>query len=496
MIRRAPDLPWCPERTRRVARGQVLLRVAPGEDPARIPYHLEAQRGRMPAALSFDGGPVDQALRRFTPATRITRAFASAHKLGAPGQRHLAWDALEDELGLSRTFRVEVDPDADLRPLTEELSALAVVESATANYLAVTPFDHALRAPEHEQPRSVTRPKDPWYGHRMVGAVEALRFEAGDSTLIVAVVDSGVHLEHPELSGRLRPGVDTVDLPAEPSGRGLRFIGDTRDPDRTPRDEIGHGTACASIISARGRKLPHGLGGASPSLPVRVLAGARLGDKAGLTAIGSIMDIDAGVKTAIDLGARVLNLSFGTPESALREDDPRPHAAIVAYARRRGCILVAAAGNSGQRERYYPACLDGVIAVGSVGPEGRPSRFSTRGDHVDLSAPGEHILGAGLNGYQENTGTSFAAPFVTGACALLMARAARYGKPLDGDVARELLQRTAKSFPRDADARGSGSGILDVPAALGALEAALARGEPSHLPAWPGLAPRDAVDHA
>jgi subtilisin family serine protease len=189
-----------------------------------------------------------------------------------------------------------------------------------------------------------------------------------------------------------------------------------------------------------------------------------------VTALGAITDIDLGLKISIDLGARIFNLSFGTPESALRKDDPRPHADIVAYARRRGCVLIAASGNSGDTTRYYPACLDGVIAVGAVSADRTPTSFMTRGDHVDLCAPGERIVSTGIGGLQLNTGTSFAAPFVTGACALLMARAARLSQPLESDEVRDVLMRTAAPFPAGASTIGCGAGILDVPAALRAIE--------------------------
>src|SRR5262249_3420171 len=126
----------------------------------------------------------------------------------------------------------------------------------------------------------------------------------------------------------------------------------------------------------------------------------------------------------------------------------------------------------GEVMKFYPAALPGVIAVGAVGPNGEPSAFSTRGDHVALCAPGEGIPSAGVGGYQSMTGTSFAAPFVTGACALLLASAARRSRPLSPVAIRQLLVRSARPFGRGSGA-GSGAGILDVPRALGALESAL-----------------------
>ena len=83
--------------------------------------------------------------------------------------------------------------------------------------------------------------------------------------------------------------------------------------------------------------------------------------------MGSIADIDAALKLAVDLGATVLNLSFGTPASAVDPSEPRPHAAAVSYAARRGCTLVAASGNRGDRIAYYPAVLPEVIDADGCG---------------------------------------------------------------------------------------------------------------------------------
>ncbi len=459
----APDRPWCPDRTRGAVRGRVIVRLAPGESPESLPSVPMVARGQAAAPARLDGGRFDSVVRRFSPAMRVASAYPAAISYRGAAR----WDEIEHATGLARTVRLEVDPDASLVDLVDALSALAIVEQVSPQYLSVTPFldpdtESAPLAP-------ATAPVDPWYGQRMVGATEALSREPGDTALIVAIVDSGVDLSHDELADRLRPGIDVVDLPADGVPRSMQLLGDWHTADRRPQDVVGHGTACAGIIGARGHRLPEGICGASPLMAVRVLAGARMAGRTRVTALGAISDIDLGLKQCIDLGARVCNLSFGTPESALREHDPRPHADIVAYARQRGCVLVAASGNSGDRTRYYPACLDGVIAVGAVGPDRTPASFSTRGDHVDLCAPGVRIVSAGLGGFQVNTGTSFAAPFVAGACALMMARAARLSRPIGPDEVRDLVMATARKFPRGADVQGCGAGVLDVPAALAAI---------------------------
>ena len=444
-------------------RGRVVFRVRAGEDPQGIPDHADVAHGMAQPLLRFDGGTVERVLRRFSPAMAIARVFPSASTGGRIGAPSAGWDDIEVATGMSRTFRADVDPDVDLPALVKALASLDVVEMASPHFLC------EIGRPVAEA--AATRGRgDLFYGQEMIGAREALRREPGDTALIVAVVDSGVDLEHPEFEGRLRPGIDAVHLPLERMARWVKVKRDRSWTRGEPRDDMGHGTACAGIIGARGRRIPVGLAGAARLLPVRALVGARVVGRDALTAIGAIPDIDAGVKRAIDLGARVFNLSFGTPETALDSGDPEPHVDVVRYALARGCILVAASGNTGDHVRYFPAALPGVVAVGSIGRDGTPSRFTTRGAHVAVMAPGENIPSVAIGGYQRNSGTSFAAPFVTAACALLVARAARGSFPLDGALARRLLQDSARPFGKAVDAEGCGTGILDVPRALALLE--------------------------
>src|SRR5262249_59984979 len=135
-------------------------------------------------------------------------------------------------------------------------------------------------------------------------------------------------------------------------------------------------------------------------------------------------------------------------------------------------------GKDGAENRYLPAALDGVIAAGAVNSEGKPSAFSTTGDHVAISAPGEQVVSTGINGYQVATGTSFAAPFVTAACALLVSRALRRSYPLDGSEARRLLCESARPWPAQmtsGETKGRGSGMLDAVAALRLLDSMIAQ---------------------
>jgi subtilisin family serine protease len=426
----------------------------------RITTHRDVRAGAAAAALAMDGGgAIDGAIRRRTPAMQASRAFYSRRGLAlGMGCGHLDYDDLEHELGLSRTFRIYVDPEASIRELVEELRAIEEVEVATPAYLCETPFTG-----EAPQPGAIDHARE------LIGADRALAIEPGDTALIVALVDSGVDVDHPELVDRLRPGVSSVALRSD-TALDLHVISGARTHLQDVGDDEGHGTACAGLIAAIGYRIGRGLAGAARLLPIRALCGAMAPGSTHPTAIGLLPDIDSGLKTAVDLGAHVLNLSFGTPEDELGDDNV-PHVETVRYAIARDCILVAAAGNTGKPGRYFPAALPGVIAVGAVDDGRRPAPFTTRGDHVALSAPGVRVASAGIGGYGVQSGTSFAAPFVTGACALLVARAARWSRPLGPEAVRRILVGSASRFAAGVDTSGCGAGILDVPAALAAVDA-------------------------
>jgi subtilisin family serine protease len=465
---------------RRALKGRLVLRLVEGRELEHIATRRDVRVGAAAPASAIDGGgSVDRAVRRHSPGLLVTRAFYAREGLitHGPGCGHLGWDPVERSLGLSRTFRVEVDPDAPLQPLVEDLSALEGVEMAAPEYLVESHPDEdgaeggGETARDPRDPHGARDDGDP--GRRLVRAGEALALEPGDSALILGLIDSGVNLEHPEIQGRLRPGLTSVGIAPDTLEDDLTVVSGARPRLQDVDDDQGHGTACASIMSANGFRMPRGLAGATRLLPVRALCGARVkgaGGRTRLTAIGTIQDIDSGFKTCIDLGARVLNLSFGTPERALDPGSPVPHVEVVRYALARDCLLVAASGNSGLEERYFPAALPGVIAVGAVRSDGRPAGFTTRGDHVAICAPGDGVRAARLEGYAPVSGTSFAAPLVAGAAALLLARGARRSVPLPPATVRRILIDTVSPFPDGANARGCGAGILDVLAALAAVD--------------------------
>jgi subtilisin family serine protease len=448
--------------------GSVVVKLALGEAPESIPVWSDVRRGALPVATSVDGGAVDRIVRRYAGQVRLARVHAAA--AGRPGARHRGYGESEQVFGLARTFRVEVPAGTRIGRLVDSLNQLATVDAAMPNYACITPF---------EAPAPVAEVEDTAWD--LVRAQEALGYESGDPSVIVAIVDSGVAAEHPELAGRLRPGLDTVQIGQSDVALGLELLGDRSRVDTDPTDSfVGHGMGCAGIVGALGLHMPPGLAGSTQILPLRALAAARYPGRAQAMGIGAATDLDAAVKAAVDLGAKVINMSFGTDDESLPPGAPRPHADVVAYAIDHGCVLVAASGNNGEATRYWPAAYPGVIAVGAVDDTARPCAFSTYGEHVALCAPGSRILTLGLAGYQRATGTSFAAPFVAAVAALLVARAARRSAPLDGEQVRRILIDTAQPFGGSGHYPGCGAGVLDALAALRAVDAQIDRALPDH----------------
>ncbi|MFI5896827.1 S8 family peptidase [Actinoplanes sp. NPDC051513] len=445
--------------------GYVVVTLRAGETAPRMPAQLDVLVGAARAADRITGGRLDRTVRGLAGGFRATAVYHARRNLGRVGARGLAYDDVEHELGLSRTYRLQLAEAGRADRVVDALRALPVVESATVEPLATTGSVAVIARPE---PDEIVAPYD------FVRAREALQSEPGDERVTVAVVDTGVSLGHAELQRKLLSGYDVVDFGLGGLDEQTVLVGDSRGRDFAPTDDVGHGSHVAGVIGAQGWRLPRGVGGRCRVLPIRVLAAAThagAGPDAERFGVGAITEINLGLKVAADLGADVLNLSFGTPESALDPYAPPPHEAIISYATRAGCVLVAAAGNAGSTEAYHPAVDPRVIAVGSVSPTGARSSFSSYGDHIALSAPGERVIGVGRHSYRRATGTSHAAPFVTGACALLVSRARAAGASAGPERVRSWLTGGARRS--HAPPREVGAGVLDVVGALARCDADL-----------------------
>ncbi|WP_421109106.1 type VII secretion-associated serine protease mycosin [Streptomyces sp. NEAU-S77] len=267
----------------------------------------------------------------------------------------------------------------------------------------------------------------------------------------VAVLDTGVDDRHPDLKGQVLPGKDLIGFGAE----------------RGDRPWARHGTAMAGIIAGSG----HGAGGSegvlgvapkTKILPVRVILedGDPQRAKARSSRGGALAK---GIRWAADHGADVINLSLGD-DSASAHPEPAEDAAVQ-YALRKGSVVVASAGNGGDKgDRVsYPAAYPGVIAVTAVDRYGNRAAFSTRRWYATVAAPGVDVVIADPDKrYYEGWGTSAAAAFVSGAAALV-----RSAHPdLSPRQVRQLLEQTARSRPSGGHSDELGAGVVDAAAAL------------------------------
>jgi subtilisin family serine protease len=263
------------------------------------------------------------------------------------------------------------------------------------------------------------------------------RTGATGANVVVAVLDGGVEASHPFLAGRVLPGYDFVDRDADASEtkNGL-----DDDGDQLIDEGYGHGTFVSSLVLA--------VAPGSKILPVRVL------DTDGR---GRVSDIAAGIYWALDHGANVLNLSFGTVGGNATL------AAAVRTALGRGVVVVASTGNSaGAAGLDFPAAMPGVIAVSALDAAGQRATFANAGAGTTIAAPGVDVIGAFPEGLSAKwSGTSFAAAFVTGGAALVIETAP------GSTPARVALLISRRARPLGAavprvDRRALGAGLLDL----------------------------------
>ncbi|WP_435240938.1 type VII secretion-associated serine protease mycosin [Streptomyces cucumeris] len=271
----------------------------------------------------------------------------------------------------------------------------------------------------------------------------------------VAVLDTGVDPDHPDLKGQVLPGKDLIGFGAGPGDRAW----------------ARHGTAMAGIIAGRGHGTSRGDGvlGVAPRtriLPVRVILEDADPDrkKARASRGGALAD---GIRWAADHGADVINLSLGDDSESAHPE--RAEDAAVQYALRKGAVVVASAGNGGEKgdRASYPAAYPGVIAVTAVDRYGSRAAFSTRRWYATVCAPGVDVVIADPDRrYYEGWGTSAAAAFVSGSVALV--RSAHPG--LSPRQIRQLLVSTAQDGPEGGRSDELGAGMVDPAAAVAAGE--------------------------
>ncbi len=239
-------------------------------------------------------------------------------------------------------------------------------------------------------------PNDPSFssqwGLTKVNASQAWSVTTGSSAVVIAILDTGIDMNHPDLAGKIKGSINFSTSATE-------------------SDVKGHGTHVAGIAAAITNNSlgVAGLGYNASLLNVKVL---------GDDGYGSYSGMAKGIIWAADNGASVINMSLsGASASSTLEN-------AVNYAWNKGVIVVCSAGNNANSVPVYPGYYAQAFSVASTDSADRLSSFSNFGDWVDVAAPGSSVYSTLMsNGYGYKSGTSMAAPFVAGLAALLMASA-------------------------------------------------------------------------
>lgn len=279
----------------------------------------------------------------------------------------------------TQMFVVQVFSEDDYAVKLDELQQLPGVIYAEPDYKLETTF----------------MPQDPlleeqWYLEQ-IGMKQAWDITRGSSDVTIAVLDSGVNANHPDLKGRVL--------------KGYNFIKNNNDAS----DDNGHGTHIAGIIAANANQIGiSGIDHSAKILPLKVFC-----DKGS----GSISNAIKGIYYAIDQGVDVINMSYVSKEKNKAEEE------ALWKAHENGIVLVAASGNEGRLRNLYPASYSQVISVAATNEKDQRAFFSNYGNWVDLSAPGKDIYSTNYHGgYGIQSGTSFSAPVVSALAALLKSK--------------------------------------------------------------------------
>lgn len=303
------------------------------------------------------------------------------------------WNAVADETTDSETTDSE----------TEE--PVLIDEEDVEHEEIIDPKYADIQLPCEDEHLYATAPNDTYYAkqwhHDTMNTVEAWNASKGNG-VVVAVIDTGIDYNHPDLKGNILDSITTID-----------------GADEKGYDGAGHGTHCAGIIAATAN---NGIGVSGMAPEAKIFSVKVLGDNGS----GSTADITQGVIAATAKDVDVISMSLG----GICWDSLFQQAIDKATAK--GIVVVAAAGNEATIQKSYPAAYNNVISVAATDQDNQLTDFSNYGTWVDIAAPGLNILSTlptgytikdvtyAATGYGYMSGTSMACPVVSGTVALML----------------------------------------------------------------------------
>lgn len=326
----------------------------------------------------------------------------------------------------SAVFKVSSDKSVTEK-LQEIKSNSSIIEYAEENYKVST--NYTVNDPKSREQT----------GMAVANLPKAWDITFGDPKIVIAVIDTGIDLTHPDLKNKVVQGYNILTQ------------GQSQ-----PLDDNGHGTHASGIAAAETNNKV-GVAGTAPLckiMPIKAL------DAKGS---GETVNIAYGIIWAVDHGARVISMSLGGPQNETVKK-------AVEYALAKDVVLVAAMGNDGKNMKSYPAALPGVIGVGSVTFSKQRSDFSNYGNWISVVAPGSEILSTmptytstmtemeKNKGYDYLDGTSMACPMVAGLAGLILSRYPSYTQ----QEVKAKLQSTATDLGKKGFDDQYGYGLINA----------------------------------
>ncbi|HCY77542.1 MAG TPA: hypothetical protein DHV28_16630 [Ignavibacteriales bacterium] len=306
-----------------------------------------------------------------------------------------------------------------------------------------------------------------------IKAFDAWNVTQGSDTVLLGIIDTGIDYNHPDLINKIfintgETGLDQFGNDKKSNGidddnngfiddyRGWDFTdrvgfpfdstgGDYLGWDNNPYDDQGHGTFVAGIAAAQSNNL-YGISGAAPNIK---MLNMRAFDPGGY---GEEDDVAAAILYAVQMGCKVINMSFGDNAFSYVLRD------VIRYAYAQNVVLIASAGNSGSSEPHYPSGYSEVICVGNSTEQDFVASSSNYGSTIDLVAPGSLIITTARNfGYAQISGTSASSPFVSAAACLVLSK-----EYFTNEEIKQILKSTSDDIGESGWDLRSGAGRLNL----------------------------------